>query len=319
MNLELLSTDAQAIERATKRFEHVHPSEEPPLLSVVVVCFNHAPFIEECLASIHAQEVPFRIEVIVGDDGSTDDSFERCVSFSQQGQIETRIYEWRRHAKWRRHGRGTGKLNFLRCCALARAPHVAVLDGDDLWIRPDKLSLQWDLMQQTGAVIVAANSVEGPDLENARPRPNPFPAGEFNKEHFRELNWTGDTTNTLLLHDVDKEETVRMLLSEFLSLPYLDGPLQLILLSRDGFGIRMEEPLGFYRQHSGGCYSSKENIDRTLDAYLVRSSLGTFSKTTKPAPARSKRKTKSEWPFSTSLSRGEPKPFTCCPVNRHGK
>ena len=45
----------------------------PPLFSVVVVCFNHTPFIEECLASIHAQEVPFRIEVIVGDDGSTDD------------------------------------------------------------------------------------------------------------------------------------------------------------------------------------------------------------------------------------------------------
>lgn len=304
MNPDLLSIDASAIERATKRFEHVHAAEEAPTLSVVVICFNHASFIEACLESIHAQEVPFRIEVIVGDDGSTDDSFERCLAFSQKGQIETRIYEWSRQAKWMRHGRRTGKLNFLRCYALARAPYVAVLDGDDLWIRPDKLRLQWDLMQRTGAVIVAANSVEGPDVEHAQPRPNPFPAGEFTKEHFRERNWTGDTTNTLLLHDVDKDETVRMLLSEFLSVPYLDWPLQLVLLSRGGMGIRMEECFGFYRQQPQGWFSSKLTIDRALDAYLVRSILGYFFQDEEAGPSAIEAKDRVRMAFFEEIEQG---------------
>lgn len=44
-----------------------------PLISVVVPCYNAAPYLEECLASLCAQTLP-DIEVIVVDDGSTDGS-----------------------------------------------------------------------------------------------------------------------------------------------------------------------------------------------------------------------------------------------------
>jgi len=50
--------------------------QKPPLISVVVPCYNAAPYLEECLASVRGQRVAGTagIEVIVVDDGSTDGS-----------------------------------------------------------------------------------------------------------------------------------------------------------------------------------------------------------------------------------------------------
>lgn len=48
----------------------------PPLISVVVPCFNAGRYLEQGLASIFAQDYP-RFDVIVVDDGSTDDSLQR--------------------------------------------------------------------------------------------------------------------------------------------------------------------------------------------------------------------------------------------------
>ncbi|GAC1038728.1 alpha-1,6-rhamnosyltransferase [Pseudomonas sp. No.117] len=50
-----------------------------PLISVIVPCFNAGRYLEEGLASIYAQDYP-HFEVIVIDDGSTDDSAHRLLA-----------------------------------------------------------------------------------------------------------------------------------------------------------------------------------------------------------------------------------------------
>ncbi|MDT3722477.1 glycosyltransferase family A protein [Pseudomonas oryzihabitans] len=47
-----------------------------PLISVIAPCLNAGPYLEEGLASIYAQDYP-RFEVMVVDDGSTDDSVQQ--------------------------------------------------------------------------------------------------------------------------------------------------------------------------------------------------------------------------------------------------
>ncbi len=49
------------------------------LLSVVVPCFNHERYVEECLRSIDAQDVD--LEVLLVDDGSTDETWDRISCF----------------------------------------------------------------------------------------------------------------------------------------------------------------------------------------------------------------------------------------------
>lgn len=47
---------------------------DPPLLSVFVVTYNHENFIRQCLEGIMMQKTNFSFEVIIGEDCSTDNT-----------------------------------------------------------------------------------------------------------------------------------------------------------------------------------------------------------------------------------------------------
>jgi glycosyltransferase involved in cell wall biosynthesis len=49
---------------------------KPLKLNVVLVTYNSAPYIQECVASVLMQKTNFRFNIIVADDCSTDGSFE---------------------------------------------------------------------------------------------------------------------------------------------------------------------------------------------------------------------------------------------------
>src|ERR1039458_8071818 len=51
-----------------------------PLVSVIVPLYNHAAYLEECLNSIRDEDWP-RLELLVLDDGSKDDSFARLQAW----------------------------------------------------------------------------------------------------------------------------------------------------------------------------------------------------------------------------------------------
>lgn len=98
-----------------------------PLVSVVVTTYNQAAYIEQTLESVLAQTFD-SYEVIVVDDGSTDDTASRMARF------EGRIEYVRQNNRGVAGSRNTGIRR-------ARGEFIAFLDGDDLW-EPDKLSVQ---------------------------------------------------------------------------------------------------------------------------------------------------------------------------------
>ena len=98
-----------------------------PLVSVIVTTYNQAPYIEETLRSVLAQTYEHR-EVIVVDDGSTDDTPARLARF------DASIRCIRQRNQGVAGSRNTGVQH-------ARGQLVAFLDGDDLW-EPEKLAIQ---------------------------------------------------------------------------------------------------------------------------------------------------------------------------------
>jgi glycosyltransferase involved in cell wall biosynthesis len=110
---------------------------ECPLVSVVVPAYNSGPYISECLESIASQRGAFETEIIVVDDGSTDDTRERVRQFGS-----VRLFEQRNAGPSAARNRGIAE---------SRGSLVAFLDSDDLWTE-DKLAIQTAIFVRHPAV-----------------------------------------------------------------------------------------------------------------------------------------------------------------------
>lgn len=109
-----------------------------PLVSVVVPLYNGAATVERTLSSVLAQTWS-NLEVLVVDDGSTDDGPERVAAIAA---ADDRVRILRQTnggvAEARNHGAAHSRSDFL-----------AFVDADDLWA-PRKVELQMQALQQGG-------------------------------------------------------------------------------------------------------------------------------------------------------------------------
>jgi glycosyltransferase involved in cell wall biosynthesis len=92
-----------------------------PLVSVIVPSYNHAQFIDQCIDSVYAQTW-VRIELIVIDDGSSDDSVARI-----REKLKTCRFPHRFIARENRGAHHT--IN--EAVALARGDYINILNSDD--------------------------------------------------------------------------------------------------------------------------------------------------------------------------------------------
>ena len=112
-------------------------------IAVVMATYNGSRYIKEQLASIIDQTL-LPTEIVVGDDGSTDDTLAIIEDFSQTCSVPVCV-----HRNERRLGFAD---NFLHAVSLSTARFVAFADQDDVW-RPTKLQACHNMMEQTGAVL----------------------------------------------------------------------------------------------------------------------------------------------------------------------
>ncbi len=125
-------------------------SSDAPLVSTVIPAFNVAWCIDRAINSVLSQNY-HPLEVIVVDDGSTDDTQEILANYKEAIRVVRNTNGGLSSA------RNTGILE-------ARGDYVAFLDADDWWLS-GKLSAQVTLMQnqpKIGFCSVATN-VEDPD------------------------------------------------------------------------------------------------------------------------------------------------------------
>jgi alpha-1,6-rhamnosyltransferase len=118
-----------------------------PLVSVLVPCFNHELYIEECLLSILAQDYE-NFEVIVVNDGSTDSSAQRIEALRQVHGF--RFYQQQNQGV-------SAALN--NALSHASGEFVVTHDSDDVML-PGRLRKQVEYMLEHPAVgLLGANVI----------------------------------------------------------------------------------------------------------------------------------------------------------------
>lgn len=127
------------------------PFTKRPLVSVVIASYNHAPFIEACLESAFAQGIA-HLEIIVTDDGSSDDTAARVAALAARQARHPEQPQIHLHAFAQNQGACAAMNHAIR---RARGQYIAVLNSDDQFL-PGKLHKQLAFMAQhpqVGAVF----------------------------------------------------------------------------------------------------------------------------------------------------------------------
>lgn len=114
----------------------------PPLVSILIPCYNAAPWLRETLESALGQSWPNK-EIIVVDDGSTDESPTILRAYAGRG---IRVFT---------QANGGQSAAFNRAVAEARGEYFEFLDADDL-IAPNKIAVQMARLASEAPDVMAS-------------------------------------------------------------------------------------------------------------------------------------------------------------------
>jgi glycosyltransferase involved in cell wall biosynthesis len=110
-----------------------------PLVTVLIDTYNYGHFVEEALESVLAQEFPpDQREILIVDDGSTDDTAQRLKKYGDS-------------IRYLRKSNGGQATAFNFGFAAARGEIIATLDADDLWL-PGKLRRVCEIFEKNPGV-----------------------------------------------------------------------------------------------------------------------------------------------------------------------
>lgn len=135
-----------------------------PKISVCVVTYNHERFIRRCLESVLQQDIAFDVEIIVGDDCSTDGT----------GAIVDELAASDSRVRVHRPASNIGVTrNLLSVHRAARGEYVVHLDGDD-FAYPGKISAQAAMLDENPHYAMCGHRMEVID-EGGAPTGNFYP------------------------------------------------------------------------------------------------------------------------------------------------
>jgi glycosyltransferase involved in cell wall biosynthesis len=118
---------------------------ERPDVSVIMPTYNHKRFLAEAIEGVVRQETSFAVELLIGEDCSTDGTIEIALEYQKRFPKTIRVITSEQNVG--------GDKNFGRLIAAARGIYLAFCDGDDFWHRPDKLQLQIDHFRADDSIV----------------------------------------------------------------------------------------------------------------------------------------------------------------------
>lgn len=100
-------------------------------INVILITYNHAAYIRQALESILMQDIEADVEIIVADDYSTDNTAEIIREYEGKTSFTFTYLD---------HPHNLGYVrNYQQAFNLCDADYVAIMEGDDYWIRENHL------------------------------------------------------------------------------------------------------------------------------------------------------------------------------------
>ena len=123
-----------------------------PLVSVVMITYNHEPYIAQAIEGVLSQETDFPVELIIGEDCSTDRTREIVLEYQRRYPEIIRVLFSEKNVGMHE--------NFRRTPLAARGKYIAFCDGDDWWHRRDKLKIQIPFFRADNSLVYLSGGIQ---------------------------------------------------------------------------------------------------------------------------------------------------------------
>jgi glycosyltransferase involved in cell wall biosynthesis len=138
-----------------------------PVATVLMLAYNHGPYIRESIESIINQKTSFPFELVIGEDCSKDDTRKIALEYEQSHPEIVRVIYSEKNVGGHENGR--------RIEAACRGDYVCYCEGDDYWHVPTKLQTQVDFLKANPGYVMVHSDCRWFFVETGRLEPNAVP------------------------------------------------------------------------------------------------------------------------------------------------
>lgn len=122
-------------------------------VSVVIITYGHEKYIIDCLEGVFMQSCNFDIELIIADDNSPDDTEAIVNNYLLKSIIPKNI-----EVTYTKHDSNKGpNSNFSWAIKQATGKYIALCEGDDYWIDPLKLQMQFEVLDNNPQLEICSH------------------------------------------------------------------------------------------------------------------------------------------------------------------
>ena len=215
------------------------------MLSIMVITYNHEHYIRAALESIIEQQTAFSIEVVVGEDCSTDGT--RAILLEYQARYPTLI-----RLLLHEHNLGVSH-NWETTMQACRGKYIALLEGDDYWTSPQKLQKQVDFLETHPDFSMCFHNTRIKYEEDSPRRASPLVTTHAKTELTLDdvtRDWSIATATVVF-----RRELLQTVPEWVHNSVVVDLPVFALLASRGRVGYLLGE-MSVYRVHAGGVTST---------------------------------------------------------------
>ena len=230
-------------------------------VSVCMIAYNHQEFIAQAVESVLAQSGNLDIELVIGDDASSDETSAILRKYRQAHpeQIKLRV-----------NRTNMGMMGNLEATlSECTGAYIAMLEGDDYWSDPQKLAKQVAFLEDNPDFALCFHPVRV--LEN----------GAFQADRF-----TRDVAGVTSIHDLAKGNYIHTCSVVYRAGVFSEYPPSFksstvgdyfmhMLFARHGLIKKLPDTMAVYRVHGGGVWSAHNNLEKKITKYL-ECMIGTF-------------------------------------------
>ncbi|MCO5260553.1 MAG: glycosyltransferase [Crocinitomicaceae bacterium] len=225
-------------------------------LSVLLFTYNQEQYIHQAIDNILYQKVNFNYQVIIADDGSTDNTPSILNEYQQKHPDKILLLESKKNGIIE---------NIFRMENSIQGEYIAILDGDDYWNYEYKLQSQIDFLDKHPDYIATfhdASIISSQNIEH-----NYFQSAKTYSQYYQynETIYPSDLLTRLIIptgavvfrkQGLTKVLTKKELIDDFYS---LDWKIYCLLISDSKFHY-FNEVWSIYRNHSKGISKNNKEL-----------------------------------------------------------